>query len=82
MATKGYTIANAQGFFLKHEAETETESEIKAYAAEKIEIIDDFLMGKKRLKANEKDKLEAYLCSLKSTRAIDVYFREFINSHM
>lgn len=63
-------------------APTETKADIESYAAEKMDIVDDFLVGRRKLKANEKRELEAHLCSLKSTRAIDTYFRDFINARM
>lgn len=63
-------------------APVETETEIKALVAEKMAIIDDFLVGKKRLKGDARAKFEEYLLSLNSMRAIDVYFRNYVNAHM
>lgn len=82
MSNKGHSIANAQGFFLKHEAVTETETEIKAYAKEKVEIVNDFFYKKHQLNEDEKTELEEYLSSLESTRAIDTHFRDFVNARI
>ena len=66
----------------KYAIPVETEDEKKAHVAELMEIIDDFLVGKNRLKGNARAKFEEYLLSFKSIRAIDVYFKNYINSHM
>ena len=82
MASKGHSIANAQGFFLKHEAEKETDAELKAYVAEKMNIIDDFFDKKNKLKAKERKELEKAMLNIKSKRGIDLYFRTFIDSRI
>lgn len=82
MANKGRSIANAQGFFLKHEAEVETTEEIAFYAKEKVKIVNDFLLKKDKLGKEEKQALKKRWSALNSTRAIDVAFRNFINSHI
>lgn len=80
MANKGHTISNAQGFFLKHETETETKAELNAYVASKMDIVDDFCIGKNKLKAKERKELEKAMLKIKSKRGIDLYFRTFIDS--
>lgn len=82
MGSKGHSIANAQGFFLKHEAETETKAELEAYVANKMDIVDNFCIGKNKLKAKERKDLENAMLNIKSKRGIDLYFRTFINSRI
>ena len=80
MASKGRSIAHAQGFFLKHEAVTETKDELEAYVDSKMNIIDDFCVGKHKLKAKERKEVRQKMLSIKTKWGIDRYFREFIDS--
>lgn len=80
MASKGHSIVNAQGFFLKSEVETETKAELAEYVADKMDIVDDFCIGKNKLKAKERKELEKAMLNIKSKRGIDLYFRTFIDS--
>lgn len=82
MASKGHSIVNAQGFFLKHEVEKETAAELKAYIADKMDIVDDFCVGKNKLTAKERKALEKAMLKIQTKWGIDRYFREFINSKM
>ena len=63
-------------------APVETRKEIKAYAKEKMSIVDDFLIGKRKLNREDKHTLKEHLSSLESTTAIDIYFRNFINERL
>ena len=60
----------------------ETQEELEAYVAEKMDIIDDFLVGGRKLKAAEKRSLEKAMLAIKSKRGIDLYFRTFIDSRI
>ena len=60
----------------------ETQEELEAYVAEKMDIIDDFLVGRHKLKAAEKRNLEKAMLNIKSKRGIDLYFRTFIDSKL
>lgn len=80
MASKGRSIAHANGFFLRHEPITETKAELEAYVATKMEIVDDFCVGKHKLKAKEKKALEKAMLNIKTKWGIDRYFREFIDA--
>ena len=75
-------IGNNIDYSGKCTAPVETEKELKAYVKEKMSIVDDFLIGKRKLKGNARHEFEAHMRSLKSTRAIDIYFKDFIKSHM
>lgn len=63
-------------------ATTETKEELAVYIAEKMDIIDDFLIGKHKLKATEKRQLEKTLSKIKTKRGIDIYFRTYLDAHM
>lgn len=80
MASKGHSIAHAQGFFLKHETVTETDAELEAYVNSKMAIIDDFCIGKNKLKAKERKEVRQKMLSIKTKWGIDRYFREFIDT--
>lgn len=54
MASKGHSISNAQGFFLKYETETESREELNCYIKDKLEIMADFLP---RVKATEMNRI-------------------------
>ena len=58
----------------------ETQEELEAYVDEKMDIIDDFLVGRHKLKAAEKRALENAMLAIKTKRGIDLYFRTFIDS--
>lgn len=80
MAKSGHSIANAPGFFLKYNNTTETKSELEAYVDTKMAIIDDFLVGKNKLKSKEKKEFRNAMLNIKTKWGIDRYFREFIDS--
>ena len=79
MASKGHSISNAQGFFLKYETEIESREELNRYIKDKLEIMADFLP---RVKATEMNRIEQHLKSLNSKRSIDVYCKNYINSSL
>lgn len=80
MASKGHSIAHAQGFFLKHEPTTETKEDLEAYVDSKMAIIDDFCIGRNKLKAKERKEVRRKMLSIKTKWGIDRYFREFIDA--
>ena len=80
MASKGRSIANAQGFFLKSEPIRETKEELAVYVAQKMDIVDDFCVGKHKLKAKERKELEKAMLAIQTKRGIDKYFRTFIDN--
>lgn len=84
MATKGRSLANAQGFIVKSETKTATEkeAELKEHVDFKMSIVDDFFQDKKKLTKSEKAALKKALENIKSTWGIDRYFQEFIYSKM
>lgn len=82
MASKGHSIANAQGFFLKSEVIKETNEEIKVAVAEKMDIIDDFFDKKNKLTKEEKEEFEREMLKKSSIRAIDKCFYDFIYSRI
>ena len=63
-------------------APKETKADLKACVKEKMEIVDDFCVGRKKLKANERRELEKAMLNIKSIRGIDLYFRTFIDSRI
>ena len=63
-------------------AVTETKAELEAYVKSKMEIVDDFCIGRNKLKAKERKDLEKAMLNIKSTRGIDLYFRTFIDSRI
>ena len=60
--------------------ERETKEELEAYVKEKMYIVDDFLVGRHKLKAADKRNLEKAMLAIKSKRGIDLYFRTFLDS--
>ena len=63
----------------KYRSEENDEESLVAYVLEKIEIADDFIP---KMKAKDRRDLRNKLLGLKSKRAIDVYFRNYINAHI
>ena len=63
-------------------APIETRQELIDSVKEKMELVDDFLVGKKKLKAKERRELQAHLLSLETLRQIDIEFRKFLDARM
>ena len=63
-------------------APTETKEELEAYRKEKLSLIDDFLVGKKKIKGEERKKLKKALDNIHTMRGIDMYFRTYLDTHM
>ena len=63
-------------------APTETKAELEAYRKEKLSLIDDFLIGKKKLKGEERKKFKKALDNIHTMRGIDQYFRTYLDAHM
>lgn len=63
-------------------APTETKEELAAYRKEKLSIIDDFLVGKKRLKGEERKQFKKALDNIHTMHGIDLYFRTYLDAHM
>lgn len=59
--------------------ESVTEMDIIMYVADKLDIVTDFIP---KMKAKEKRALRNEMLRLKSKRAIDIYFRNYINAHI
>lgn len=59
--------------------EENDEASLISYVLEKIEIADDFMP---KIKAKDRRDLRNKLFGLKSKRAIDIYFRNYINAHI
>ena len=57
----------------------ETEMDLIMYVADKMDIVCDFMP---KIKAKEKRALRNEMLKLKSKRAIDIYFRNYINAHI
>ena len=62
-----------------YKPEENDEASLISYVLEKIEIADDFMP---KMKAKDRRDLRNKLLVLKSKRAIDVYFRNYINAHI
>ena len=62
-----------------YKPEENDEANLISYVLEKIEIADDFMP---KMKAKDRRDLRNKLLGLKSKRAIDVYFRNYINAHI
>ena len=62
-----------------YKPEENDEANLISYVLKKIEIADDFMP---KMKAKDRRDLRNKLLGLKSKRAIDVYFRNYINAHI
>lgn len=62
-----------------YKPEENDEASLISYVLEKIEIADDFMP---KMKAKDRRDLRNKLLGLKSKRAIDVYFRNYIYAHI
>lgn len=82
--SKGYgkAIGTNIDFSGKCTVPKETKAEIKAYVKEKMSIIDDFLIGKKKLNAEQKKELRDTMLTMETIARIDSYFRTFINARI
>jgi hypothetical protein len=81
---RGYnkSIGNNIDFSGKCTVTKETKAELEAYVKEKMEIIDDFCVGRHKLSAKEKKELRQKMLNIKSASGIDIYFRTFIDSRI
>ena len=62
-----------------YKPEENDEANLLSYVLEKIEIADDFMP---KMKAKDRRDLRNEMLKLKSKRAIDIYFRNYINAHI
>lgn len=62
-----------------YKPEENDEASLISYVLEKIEIADDFMP---KMKAKDRRDLRNKLLGLKSKRAVDVYFRNYICAHI
>lgn len=62
-----------------YKPEENDEASLISYVLEKIEIADDFMP---KMKAKDRRDLRNEMLKLKSKRAIDVYFRNYIYAHI
>ena len=63
-------------------AKKETKAELEAYVQEKMNIVDDFCVGRYKLNAKERKELKQKMLNIKTTAGIDIYFRTFIDSRV
>ena len=63
----------------KYRPEENDEDSLVAYVLEKIEIADDFMP---KIKEKDRRELRSEMLRLKSKRAIDIYFRNYIYAHI
>lgn len=82
MANKGHSIANAQGFFMKHDAEVVTDAELEECVDEHMDIVCDFFDKKHQPTDEELTMLRSAMLSKTTKRGIDNCFREFINNRI
>ena len=61
---------------------TETKAELEAYRKEKLALADDFLVGRKKLKGEERKQFRKALDNIHTMRGIDLYFRRYLDEHM
>ena len=61
---------------------TETEAELETYRKEKLALIDDFLVGRNKLKGEERKQFRKALDNIHTIRGIDLYFRRYLDTHM
>jgi ABC-type phosphate/phosphonate transport system substrate-binding protein len=82
--SKGYgkAIGTNIDFSGKCTVPKETTAEIKAYVKEKMLIVDDFLVGRKKLNAEQKKALRETMLAMETTSSIDSYFRDFITARI
>lgn len=82
--SKGYgkAIGTNIDFSGKCTVPKETKAEIKAYVKEKMLIVDDFLVGKRKLNAEQKKALRETMLTMETTSRIDSYFRDFITARI
>lgn len=62
-----------------YKPEENDEASLISYVLEKIEIADDFIP---KMKEKDRRDLRNEMLKLKSKRAIDVYFRNYIYAHI
>lgn len=62
-----------------YKPEENDEASLISYVLEKIEIADDFIP---KMKAKDRRDLRNEMLKLKSKRAIDIYFRNYIYAHI
>ena len=60
----------------------ETKEELESYRKEKLALLDDFLIGRKKLKGEERKRFKEALSNIKSMRGIDNYFKTYLDTHM
>ena len=85
MARTGHSISNASGVFgysTNTTIKKSTQSELEDYVDLKMSIIDDFCIGKHKLKAAEKKNIRESMLSLKSIVAIDNLFKQIVYERM
>lgn len=61
---------------------TETKAELEAHRKAKLALIDDFLVGSKKLKGEERKKFKKALDNIQTMQGIDRYFRTYLDTHM
>ena len=62
-----------------YKPEENDKASLISYVLDKIEIADDFIP---KMKAKDRRDLRNEMLKLKSKRAIDIYFRNYINAHI
>ena len=66
-------------YYGRFKPEVETEMDIAMYVTDKMDIVTDFFP---KMKSKDKQALRDEMLKLKSKRAIDIYFRNYIYAHI
>lgn len=60
----------------------ETKEELEAYRKEKLALLDDFLIGKKKVRGERRKKFKKALDNIHTMQGIDRYFRYYLDANM
>ena len=63
-------------------APTETKEQLEACRKKKLELIDEFFVGKKKLKGEQRKQFKKALEGIQTIRGLDLYFRRYLDTHM
>lgn len=84
MSRHGYNRAVSMNidYTGKYVPKKETDAERKAHVKEKMTLVDDFLVGRKKLNADQKKELRDTMLAMETITQIDAYFRDFIKARI
>ena len=82
--SKGYNRAVAPNIDYSGNcvAPTETEAELVAYRKEKLKLMDEFFVGRKKLTGEKRKQFKQELDAKKSMRSIDDFCRDYISKNL